>query len=306
MTTKEKLTYLLDATGLSQEKLAQRLDVSFATLNSWINERSVPHKKKQEKIDEMYRLLTGDRQIPAQILQRRKDEIYKLRQKVPNIITKIIERDDIYKEFILSLTYNTNRIEGSTLSEPETAAILFNNAIIPNKDLVEHLEAKNHQTALEFLFSYIKKDLLINEEIILKLHSILMNGIRSDAGNYRNHSVRIVGANIPTANNLKVPELIKELINEVQAEAEDVIKQAAIVHSRFEQIHPFSDGNGRIGRLLVHAQMLKADLPPVIINQFYKRLYYAYLNKCQRIGDSTLLEEFFCDGLLAAYRIIGK
>ena len=87
----------------------------------------------------------------------------------------------------MSLTYNSNSIEGSTLTENETADILFRNKNIKNKSLIENLEAKNHQAALEYLFREIKLNFKINENFILKLHSMLMNGIRDDAGMYRRH-----------------------------------------------------------------------------------------------------------------------
>lgn len=106
----------------------------------------------------------------------------------------IIKNPDIQNEIILKLTYHTNKIEGSTLSEAETASIIFDNVSIPNKTLIEQLEAKNHQTAVIKMFDFISQNKKIDENFILKIHSILMNGIISNAGSYRNHTVRIVGA----------------------------------------------------------------------------------------------------------------
>ena len=80
----------------------------------------------------------------------------------------------------------------------------------------------------------------------MKLHGILSNAIRSDAGGYRNHAVRIAGANVPTANYVKMPDLMKALMTDVNKNAEDAVRHIASVHSRFETIHPFGDGNGRI------------------------------------------------------------
>ena len=198
------------------------------------------------------------------------------------------------------------RREGSTLTEDETAAVIFDNVSLPDKSLVEQMEAKNHQTALKFLFDYLRQDGVINEDLILKLHSILMNSIRDDAGVWRTHSVRIVGANIPTANYLKVPELMLGLAKDINEDKKDIISHIANIHARFEQIHPFSDGNGRIGRLLLCAMLLQKNYPPAIINQQKRRQYMAYLNKAQQTGDASLLQDFLCDAVLFGFSILER
>ncbi len=307
MKTFQKLQLVQKLSGLTQEKLAKKLGVSFATFNSWINNKSTPRKKAQERIDELYRSYTGQKVIPPDVLQAKKEIIGRKSKQHKNILREILTNPDIHDQFILSLTYHSNSIEGSTLTEPETAAILFQNAALPNKDLIEQLEAKNHQTALQYLLKYLSARLpKINEELILKLHSILMNGIREDAGIYRQHSVRIVGTNVPTANYLKIPILMKQLFQDISRSNKEVISRVADIHSRFEQIHPFSDGNGRIGRLLIYAMVIRKNLPPAVIRQEKKRFYYAYLNKAQREGDLSLLEDFICDAILEGFEMIKR
>ena len=144
------------------------------------------------------------------------------------------------------------------------------------------------------------------EEIILKLHAILMNAIRQDAGNYRNHPVRIAGANVPTANYLKVPFLMKNLAIDIKKRARDVVSHIAEIHAAFEQIHPFSDGNGRVGRLLMHAMLLRVNLPPAVIREQKRRFYLAYLNKAQMKNDFSLLEDFICDAVMDGYKIVER
>ena len=304
MTTRQKLIIIKKEYDLTQEKLAEKFGVSFVTLNSWINSRSTPHKEKQDRIDALYKKATGQTIIPENLLEAKKKIIIKKNKKYKNILQTIRNNKDICDEFILSLTYNSNNIEGSTLTQDDTAAILFDNASLPNKSLVEHLEAKNHQTALEFLFEHIKPGYVITENYIFKLHSVLMNSIKSDAGYYRNHGVRIVGTNVPTANYLKAPELMKELIKDINKRNTDIIKHVSDIHSRFEKIHPFSDGNGRIGRLLVHAMLLRENLPPALIKHENKRLYNRYLNKSQMEGDYSLLEDFMCDAVLDGFNLV--
>ncbi len=304
MKINEKLKLIKQISELTQESLARELGVSFVTLNSWINNKSIPHKKKQDKIDELYKKYTGEKIISDTELDAKKNLLYKKSKKNKNIIKKIISREDIFNEFVLQLTYNSNSIEGSTLTENDTEAILFQNANIKNKSLIEHLEAKNHQAVLNYLFRIINNKFEIDENLILKLHSILMNGIRNDAGLYRAHGVRIVGSNVPAANYLKVPELVKILVKDINKKTDNLINSITKVHSKFEQIHPFSDGNGRIGRIIMVAMLLKNNLAPAIINQKNKKFYYKYLQKSQIQNDLSLLEDFICDAVFEGYKII--
>jgi len=262
----DKLKIIQNISGLTQEILSKKLGVSFVTLNSWINEKSKPRKSAQKRIDDLYYKYTNQRIIPDDVLKAKKDIIINKSRGYKDILKKILENSDIYDQFILSLTYHTNRLEGSTLTQNETKAILFDNIALANRSMVEQLEAKNHQAALQYLFSYFNKpSIKISEELILKLHSILMNSIKNDAGFYRKHGVRILGTNIPTANYLKVPVLMRTLIKDINSRQKDIITQITKIHSDFEQIHPFSDGNGRIGRLIMQAMLLINNLPPAII-----------------------------------------
>jgi len=306
MTIKQKLELILKLSGLTQQELAGRLGVTFAALNRWINGRAVPRPRAREKIDELYKEYSGEKQIPDTVIEAKQGIILKKQKDHANVIKEILDNPDIRDQFYLSLTYNSNRIEGSTLSENETAAIMFQNAALPDKALVEQLEVKNHQAALRYLFQYLTDDKPLDEELILKLHSILMNAIKPDAGNYRYHGVRIIGTDVPTANYLKVSELIKELVKDINKKSKDIFGQITDIHSRFEKIHPFSDGNGRIGRLLMHAMGLSKNLAPAVILQEKRRLYTTYLNKAQMKDDLSLLEDFVCDAILEGYHILER
>jgi len=306
MTIRQKLEIIQKMLGLTQTKLAERFGVSFAAFNSWWTGKSTPRPKMRAAIDELFLEVTGQKIIPADQLTAKKQILWQKSSKHKNVIAEILANPDIRDQFILKLTYNSNRIEGSTLSEPDTAAVLFDNVALPDKSLTEQLEAKNHQTALNYLFDYINKKERINEALILKLHSILMNGIQPDAGLYRRHGVRIIGVNLPTANYLKIPDLIPKIISRAGNVAKDIISLSANIHSQFEQIHPFSDGNGRIGRLLMNAMLLKENLAPAIIRQEQKQLYYTYLYKTQIKDDSSQLEDFLCDAVMDGFRILER
>ena len=306
MTIKDKMSLIQKLTGQSQEKLAAELGVSFPTLNSWINGRSIPRQRAQERINGLFRRLTGQAVIPANILDAKKQAIWARSKNYKDILKTIVQNKDIYDQFMLSLTYNTNRIEGSTLTEPETAAILFQNAALPDKTIIEQMEVKNHQAALQYVFNHLQEGGKLDEVFILKMHGILLNGIQADAGRYRNHGVRIAGSNVPTANHLKVPVLMRDLTKDIAIKHENITAHATLIHSRFEQIHPFSDGNGRVGRLLLGAMLLKENLPPAVIKQDKRRFYILHLNKSQLENDYSQLEDFVCDALLEGFEILER
>lgn len=306
MTIRQKLEIIQKMLGLTQTKLAERFGVSFVAFNSWWTGKSIPRPKMQAAIDELFLEVTGQKIIPTDQLTAKKQALRQKASKHKNIITELLTHPDIRDQFILKLTYHSNRIEGSTLTEPDTAAILFDNAALPDKGLAEQLEAKNHQTALNYVFDHIAKKEKIDEHFVLKLHGILMNGVRPDAGSYRRHAVRITGVNLPTANYVKVPELVPEILAPAAKADQDVIGVAAGVHSRFEQVHPFSDGNGRVGRLLMNAMLLKANLAPAIIRQEHKQLYYTYLYQAQTKDDRSQLEDFLCDAVIDGFKILER
>jgi len=306
MTIRQKLEIIKKMLGLTQTKLAERLGVSFVAFNNWWTGKSTPRSKMQAAIDKLFLEVTGQKIIPADQLSAKKLALRQKSFEYKSVISKILDNSDIRDQFILKLTYHSNSIEGSTLTEPDTAAILFDNAALPNKSLSEQLEAKNHQTSLNYLFDCISRKQRINENLILKLHGILMNGVRSDAGAYRNHNVRIVGANLPTANYMNVPKLMSEVMAQSVQKTKDAIASSASIHSKFEQIHPFSDGNGRVGRLFINAMLLKENFAPAIIRQEQKQLYYTYLYKAQTKGDQSQLENFLCDAITDGFKVLER
>ncbi len=307
MTSATQLKSIQKASGMTQVELASEIGVTFAALNRWLNADVVPRPAAQQRIDALYaKFVNRVASTDKDLLTSKKSFVLKGSKKSTNIVKTLIDQPDLTEQFELALTYHTNRLEGSTLTEQETALVIFENATLPDKTLVEQLEAKNHQTAIRYLLRHLNENETVDEDLILKLHSILMNGIRTDAGRYRTHGVRIVGTFVPTANPIKVPLLMAEFGKKIGRSSKDVIGYLAKTHAEFEQIHPFSDGNGRIGRLLANALALKAGYPPVLIMQSVRRDYLSALNKAQLTGDFVQLEHVFADAVLEGQNLLER
>lgn len=305
MTIPEQITLLQRLSGLTQEALAKRLGVSFPAFNAWARGRATPRPVAQKRIAALLGEYGVSREIDS-TLTATKAGLERRARSRRNILTEILGKPDVRDEFVLALTYHSNVIEGSTLTKGETAAVLFEDAVLKNRTLREQLEAKNHQAAVEFVLRTVNPRVRIHEAFILRMHAILLNGIQSNAGQYRNHGVRIVGANVPTANPASVQRLMDTLIRDINRPSADHVGQAGRIHARFEQIHPFTDGNGRVGRLLLVATLLRKNFPPAVIEQRRKREYLKLLNRAQLQEDFEPFERFLCEAVLIGYAIIER
>jgi len=296
-----QLKSILKASGWSQEELARHLNVSFVTLNTWVNERSQPRKKALGTIQALYFEIVGNDEIDTQLLQDQKMKALSLKTSVHTIL----KDREILDKLTLYLTYHTNTIEGSTMTLADTEEVLFHHKTLTNRTQVEQAEARNHQAALFWLLDQLQgKDFSITEELIKGLHLRLMNGIISDAGEYRRHSVRIMGSRVTVANYVKVSVLIEELVSEIQIKPKNPVTLLAATHAAFEKIHPFSDGNGRVGRLLMLAQAFQSQLTPPLVFKERRQAYYKYLELAQAKGNSTPLELFVAESMINAYGLL--
>lgn len=293
----QKINKILKISSLTQEELARKIGVSFPTVNSWANSKSEPRNNFKIKIDELFVDFFGADSITKEKLDSTKKKA--LSKKIS--IEKFLENKKLLDKITVNLTYHTNTIEGSTMTEKDVEAVILESKIIKNRSAIEQREAINHQAGLNFLLDELnekQKDFKINKNLILNVHLRLMNGIISDAGNFRNHQVGIVGSTVPLANFIKVPELVENWCNRINKTTSDPIKLLASSHGEFEQIHPFSDGNGRTGRLLLFIKALHLGLVPPIIQKERKQAYYKYLEICQTTGDTSLLENFISEEIL--------
>jgi len=296
MKYREQLKSIMLASGWSQEQLAQALKVSFATLNSWINARSTPRAKAIIAIEKLYLDTVGVDSVNAEALQSIKTESLSLKI-APE---RIADNKDLLDRLTLYLTYHTNTIEGSTMTLSDVEEVLFEHKVLSNRTAVEQAEARNHQAALYWLLSELVNrgdDFTIGLDFILGIHLRLMNGIISGAGQFRTHTVRIMGSRVTLANWPKIPDLLEKLVADINHDNSDVIEKIANIHARFEQIHPFSDGNGRTGRLIMLAQALSAGLAPPLVIKERKFAYYKYLELAQTKEDYGPLEYFVAESM---------
>ncbi|HXR49725.1 MAG TPA: Fic family protein [Verrucomicrobiae bacterium] len=296
-----QLKSILQASGWTQEELARQLDVSFVTLNAWINGKSEPRKKAQDAIQALYFDIVGFDSINQETLGIQKKAASRL-----HTTARAIAKDKaVLNKLILHLTYHTNTIEGSTMTLADTEEVLFNNQVLANRTQIEQVEARNHQAALLWLLDGIQtKGFALTEDIVKGLHLRLMNGILSDAGQYRRHSVRIMGTRVTVANYLKVPDLMADLMKNISNERQDVITGLAQAHAVFEKIHPFSDGNGRVGRLIMLAQALQVgNIPPLVLKE-KRRAYYKYLEMAQTKEELGPLEFFIAESIQSSNHLL--
>ena len=203
----------------------------------------------------------------------------------------------IAKEIALSevpeMVYHSNAIENSTLTLDDTEAILLRDQVKKDASVREVYEAKNLARVTNLLIEAPSQRLTAS--LILSLHKMLMAGINDNiAGRFRSGDqwVRVgrhVGANPDFASGL-----ISELVDEYRHSDADILDKIAHFHAAFETIHPFADGNGRIGRVLVNQQLMAAGFPPIIIRSKNKHKdYYPLFDQYQKTNDYSGFTELF-------------
>jgi Fic family protein len=189
----------------------------------------------------------------------------------------------------IGLTYSSNAIEGNTLTESETKVVIEDGITIGGKTLREHQEAVGHAKAYDHLYSLLDKD--ISEKDILKLHELFFQQIDSEnSGKYRQQNVIITGTDFLPPDHSEVPAAMKRHIENINRKPDNKhpLEWGIDLHAEFESIHPFKDGNGRIGRLLLSVLALKDGYCPVIIPPVRRAEYISSLQKTNK-GDLSSL-----------------
>lgn len=175
----------------------------------------------------------------------------------------------------LQLTYHSNAIEGNTLTLRETRIVLEAGVTIGGHPLREHLEATNHARAFDYLMTLAQGHTPLTGETVLLLHSLIMSGIDPDAGQFRQRPVYIRGAPVTPPPHHQVPSLVAAWLEWLEGGGLDYepLVRVSIAHHQFEAIHPFIDGNGRVGRLLLNLQLMQAGYPPALLLRDWRGAY---------------------------------
>lgn len=199
-------------------------------------------------------------------------------------------------------TYNSNAIEGNTLTLGETKAILIDGITISGKPLREILEATNHKSAMGLLYRLAESKVPVTEPEILDLHRLILNAIRpEDAGRYRTGTIRVGGSRHVFPNPAKVPDLMAEFVAGIAKETGHPVEIAARAHFRFVAIHPFADGNGRTARLLMNLLLMRAGYPPAFLPVERRGEYYDLLEEAHTKGTARF-EAFIADCVLESLK----
>jgi Fic family protein len=179
------------------------------------------------------------------------------------------------EEFLVNFTYNSNAIEGNTLTLQETALVLKEGMTIDRKPLKDHLEAVGHKDAWLYIEELVKNKVPISENLIKEVHSLVLMDRREDRGVYRRVPVTIMGAMQTPPQPYLVPSMMEQLIrNYHNNKSVHPVERISLFHLEFESIHPFIDGNGRTGRLLLNLELMKEGYPAINIKFSDRKRYY--------------------------------
>ncbi len=238
-------------------------------------------RKIQKRIDDKLALLNSFRPLPVSAVKKLKEQ------------------------FEMEMTYNSNAIEGNSLTLKETYLVINEGLTIKGKPLKDHLEAKSHKEALDYLYELVDKDKnnTISERFIRSLNQIVMRDVdREWAGKYRNSAVIIGGADHRPPEALEIPKLMQSLIDWIGNNKRKIhpVELAGILHHKLVFIHPFFDGNGRTSRLAMNIILMQAGFPLVIVlkndrKKYYQTLFFAdkgdyvpFVNFIARAVERTL------------------
>jgi len=189
-------------------------------------------------------------------------------------------QNNLRTEFI----YNSNAIEGNTLTLRETDIILQFGITVKGKSLKEHNEVKGQEYALDFLNEVLKKEEPLSIRLIREFHALILNDDKDNRGRFKQENNTILGAKFQTTPFYQVEGKLQELIDNFNESDKNLIEKVAKFHNDFEMVHPFNDGNGRTGRLLMNLELMKNGYPITIIknedrDDYYQALEIASIDK---------------------------
>lgn len=291
-TDKQKLEKILEETGISRAALAKRLEVDYRTIWRWLDKGITPQRRQSRDIDQLFKDCIDLRGI-----------VRELRDKLKNPIEVLRAQPEILRLFITQMTYHSNAIEGSRMTLKETEAAIAGERV-KHREFFEILEVINHKNAMEYMFKTVKKGFVIDERYILKLHEIIMYDFNDKLpGEYRTGYVNLTNTDVVLPSAQEVPVKMAKFIKKLNDYGNDPIGKIARDHYEFEIIHPFFDGNGRAGRLIMAVQLLSQGFAPSVIRIDDRYSYYMGLEKCG-FGNYDNIAQMVCDGIMTGYKLL--
>ena len=219
-------------------------------------------------------------------IEDKKSKLDSLRPLPVAVVTRLKE------QFTVEWIYNSNAIEGSTLTLRETQLILETGLTIGGKSLREHFEVTNHKDAIEYVELLAQKDEHIAPFHVRQIHKLVLSQIDDEnAGQYRKTEVRIAGAKHVPPEAWEIPQHMTEWGDWLKSAGKNIhpVELAAQAHHRLVAIHPFIDGNGRTARLVMNLILFKQGYPPAVILRVNRKQYYQVLMHADAGKDDPLV-----------------
>lgn len=287
----DKIKTYRELNKMTQNEIAEILEVSTATISKYESGLLEPNIESLKRLAQTFNIT-----IDELIKDEEKFDVSKV-----NILKTLREQKEIklkgnlYSNTQITFAYNTNHIEGSTLTEDQTRYIYETNTLLTEKDSItdldDVLETVNHFKLVDYMLDIADEKL--TEEIIKKFHKILKEGTsdsRKDwfvVGDYKKLANEVGG--LKTSDPKNVARDIKKLLEWYESLKEVTINEIIEFHAKFEKIHPFQDGNGRVGRIIAFKECLKFNMIPFIILDKDKLFYYRGLNQYQKNKEKGYL-----------------
>lgn len=279
----DKIKLYRENKKMTQNEIADILDVSPATVSKYESGALEPNIESLKRLSELFEI---------SIDELLNDEEEKFDISKINVLDTLREQKDmklkgnLYHQTQVSFAYNTNHIEGSTLTEDQTRYIFETNTILFEGDTIakvdDILETSNHFKLVDYMLDVADKKL--TEKIIKEFHKILKDGTSDsrvewfNVGEYKQRA-NTIGNGIKTTSPNNVEKEMSKLMDWYNSLKQITIKEIIEFHYRFESIHPFQDGNGRIGRIIMFKECLKNNIVPFIIQDADKLFYYRGLKE---------------------------
>ncbi|MDR2736510.1 MAG: Fic family protein [Gracilibacteraceae bacterium] len=204
------------------------------------------------------------------------------------------EQKRVREEFLVDFTYHSNAMEGNVLTMQETALVL-EGMVVEHKPLKDHLQVVGHKDAFAYVQKLVLNKEVMSERVIKNIHSLVLIDRPNDKGVYRKIPIRVLGACCEPPEPLFVPSQMEQLMEEHGAQKRHPLESAALFHLDFEGIHPFVDGNGRTGRLLLNYMLLQNNYPPITIRLEDRKRYYDCFDSYYKEQASTPMVKFLVE-----------